>query len=789
MGSNILGDAYAMSANASTALPLSIAATMSAGEIQRSRRLTRHSLASMRLLASISALVLFAYAMVGCGGGKGGTSTVSSVAITPTSITVPLNTSTTFTAVVNLTNSTTSTTTSVTWEVNGVANGDLQTVGSITPSADNQLQGVYTAPPVVPTQTVSGVTQVGQVAITAVATQTTATTGSGTPGTVTSNSAIVTVGAGSGLTVNPTGPTVPAGATQQFSALLNGLTDTNATWSVTPSGNASAYGSISATGLYTAPLSPPPGGTVIVTATDPAAEAPATATVTISYSDHSFTGPYAFSYTGNDSLGFLAVAGSFVANGSGHIVSGVEDLSSFLTGVKTVEINGNSSTYVIGPDGRGTASVVTTLGQNTWDFVVTTPGHAQITRFDTSATGGGTVDQQSLDALSNSDAVFSGPYVFNLLGADTSFHPLGLAGKFTANGSGMIPQSASILDVNDDGIATPANISTGDTSLEGSYQFDPVFTGTGRGTITLTSNATGANPRIYAFYAVDSPSSGPDTNVIVRFHLVEIDSDAFVAGDMFAAPAGPTPLTAGKYLLTGGGNVLAGAYAWGGVLLSGGSGGVTGGTFDANSAGTYNNGAAINSCSSYTTDATTGRIDLKVFTGTGGCPATPNASTNEYAVYQTSQGTALLLEIDPNALSTATAYQQCVPPAAACSASLSLAGGSFAVGLVGQGVFHSDSAAVQPDASGQISISSTGGGVTSGTLDINTFGTTSGADPITTGSTLGTPDSNGRGTATLTTSDPASTFKLVYYMIDDNTALIFDQDTTPIATGIFLRQF
>ena len=79
--------------------------------------------------------------------------------------------------------------------------------------------------------------------------------------------------------------------------------------------------------------------------------------------------------------------------------------------------------------------------------------------------------------------------------------------------------------------------------------------------------------------------------------------------------------------------------------------------------------------------------------------------------------------------------------------------------------------------------------ITSGTLDINTFGTTSGADPITTGSALATVDSNGRGTATLTTSDPASTFKLVYYVIDDNTALIFDQDTTPIATGIFLRQF
>ena len=241
--------------------------------------------------------------------------------------------------------------------------------------------------------------------------------------------------------------------------MLNGLADTNATWSVTPSSPASTYGSIGSSGLYTAPLSPPPGGTVTITATDPAATQPATSTVTISYSDHSLSGPYAFSYTGDDSQGFLAVAGSFVADGNGRMVSGVEDVSSFLTGVKTVQINSGSSTYVIGPDGRGTANIVTNLGQSTWDFVMTTTGHAQITRFDTNATGGGTVDQQSLDALSNSDAVFSGPYVFNLLGADTSFNPLGLAGKFTANGSGMIPQSASILDVNDDGIAERRGIS------------------------------------------------------------------------------------------------------------------------------------------------------------------------------------------------------------------------------------------------------------------------------------------------------------------------------------------
>lgn len=736
----------------------------------------------------VATLVAVAWTSAGCGGGSSSTTTVASVTISPTTITVPLNTTTTFTAVVKLSDSTVSTTTTVTWEVNGAANGDIATVGSIVPLADNQLQATYTAPSTVPTTTIAGVTQVGQVSITAVTTQTTTTTGKSSTGTVTSNTAIVTVGAGSGLAVTPTAPDVPAGASQQFTALLNGLNDTNATWTVTPAGDPSVYGSITASGVYTAPLTPPPGGTVTITATDPAAQAPATATATISYSDHSFTGPYAFSYTGNDSLGFLAVAGSFVSNGNGHIVSGVEDVSSFLTGVKTVQINGNSSTYVIGPDGRGTASIVTSIGQSTWDFVVTTPGHAQITRFDVSSTGGGAIDQQSLDALSNSAAVITGPYVFNALGTDAQFNPLGLAGKFTANGAGTIPQSGTILDVNDNGISGTGTVTRGDTSLHGTYQFDPVFTGTGRGTITLTSNTTGS--RAYAFYAVDTPTSTP--GLVTRFHLIETDSNAFVSGDIYSAPAGATPLTAGDYVFTGGGDVLksaaVSAYASGGVFISSGGGTVTGGTYDANAGGTYNNGAAINSCSSYTSDATTGRIDLKLFTGAGSCPPTPNASTNEFALYQTSLGTALLLEIDSNALSTATAYQQCVPPTAACSISNSLLGGSFAIGLIGQGVFHNNSPAVQPDASGQVSISSTGG-VTAGTLDINTFGTTSAADPITSSSMLGLPDSNGRGTATIITSNPASTFKLVYYLIDDNTALIFDQDATPVATGIVVRQF
>jgi hypothetical protein len=736
-----------------------------------------------RLLAMIALVIAGGWSLQACGGG-GNKTTVTSVAITPATVTVPLNTTTQFTAVVNLADSTISTTTTVTWEVNGISGGELSTVGSIVPSADNQLVGVYTAPSSVPTTATTGVTQIGQVSITAVATQPATSTNGNTVPSVTSNTAIVTVGAGTGLTVSPTSPTVAANQVQPFTALLNGLTDLDATWTVTPSGNADVYGSIDSRGNYTAPLSPPPGGTVTITATDPAAEAPATATVTVVYSDASLTGQYAFSYTGSDQSGFLAVAGSFATNGKGTILSGVEDVESFLTGVTKQE--SISGFYTVGPDGRGTANISSSQGAHVWRFALSTNAHAQIILFDANATGGGTIDQQSLNALSNSSSVITGPYVFNVLGADADFNPLGMAGKFSANGSGDIPGGGTILDINDNGIAGSGVVTRGNTSLTGTYVFDPLFPGTGRGTLTLTSGPTGA--REYAFYAVEGPLAS-----VTHLHLIEIDRVAFVAGDMFSAPAGSTPLTAGNYVFTGGGDALTGgsvvsAFATGGVFTSNGTAGVSGGVFDANVGGTYNMGPAINSCSSYATDGVTGRIDLTLFSGTGACPTGANSSTNEFAVYQTSQGTALMLEIDSNALATGTAYQQCVPPAAACSASVALLSGSFAIGLTGQGVFHDNASASQPDVSGQLIFNGTG--ITSGNLDINTFSSVSQTDPISaTGNSFGAPASTGRGTAVLTTTSPAATFNLIYYLIDDNTAVLFDQDTTPIATGIIARQF
>ena len=339
----------------------------------------------------------------------------SSIAITPMTATVPVNTTSQFVATVNLSNSSTTTNTTVTWEVNGVAGGS-STTGTIAPSTTDVQVGIYTAPAVAP-----GGTDNGMVDVTAVATQLDTSTGT-TPETVTSNTAVVTVGAGTGLAITPTTTTVPAGGSHQFTATLNSVADPNATWTIS-SANGGDIGSINpTTGLYKAPSFPPPGATITVTAVDGAAMASGTATIV--YSDASLKGPFAFSYSGDNSSGYFAVAGSFVSDGNGTIVSGVEDVDSFSTGVSgPLAING---TYLVGPDGRGTVSLNSGLqSAGTLAFVLTTNQHGLVTRFDKNVTGSGTLDQQNLNDLTLSPTIINGPYVFSIAGADTELPPDG----------------------------------------------------------------------------------------------------------------------------------------------------------------------------------------------------------------------------------------------------------------------------------------------------------------------------------------------------------------------------
>src|SRR5271156_201600 len=413
-------------------------------------------------LAVLFLAAVFTLGLSACGGSSGsnGSATVTAIAISPTAATVDFNTPIDITAQVTLSNNTDTTNTSVTFQVNGIGGGN-DTVGTIVNSPDDSQVGIYTAPHVVPPE------NNGQVMITATAPQVPSNTTD--TNIVTSNTAIITVGAGLGLTIMPTSATVGAGGTSQFSAQLNNVADPNATWSVSSTVVCdNCIGSINrTTGLYMAPASPPPGGTVTVTATD-ATVTPtqtATATVTIAFSDQSLNGPFAFYYSGSDQSGFMAAAGSFFADGLGHIQSGIEDVDSFSNGGRVqFQISG---TYTVGTDGRTLLKLNKELpGAATWQFALTTNQHAVMIRFDRSITGSGTIDQQNLDDISTLSNI-TGPYVFSGLGADPTFLPMGIAGRFTATGNNTVQTGTGVQDINDNGVVKPD-----DTTLGVSYSLD-----------------------------------------------------------------------------------------------------------------------------------------------------------------------------------------------------------------------------------------------------------------------------------------------------------------------------
>ncbi len=83
-----------------------------------------------------------------------------------------------------------------------------------------------------------------------------------------SGTALVTILPAIAVTVSPLSPNVYIGKTQQFSATVQNATNTAVTWSVTGTGcKGSACGTVSGTGLYTAPRTLPSPAAVTIKAT------------------------------------------------------------------------------------------------------------------------------------------------------------------------------------------------------------------------------------------------------------------------------------------------------------------------------------------------------------------------------------------------------------------------------------------------------------------------------------------------------------------------------------------
>ncbi len=193
------------------------------------------------VVAAVSVLFLLG----GCGGGSRTPPPQITVTISPTLANVSTGQTKQFTATVTGTANT-----AVSWQVNGVTGGN-STIGTIS------ANGLYTAPSAVPIPATVTVTAVSQA------------------DSSKSASASVTIAAQVTVVVSPGSATVLVFQTVQFSATVNGTPTTAVTWQANcPAGSAAKCGSISSSGLYTAPNSVP------VTSTSSGGSTTATVTVT-----------------------------------------------------------------------------------------------------------------------------------------------------------------------------------------------------------------------------------------------------------------------------------------------------------------------------------------------------------------------------------------------------------------------------------------------------------------------------------------------------------------------------
>jgi hypothetical protein len=645
------------------------------------------------------------------------------------------------------------------WKVNNVIGGN-DTIGRI------DSNGVYHAPVTVPSPATVSVTAVSfedqNVSATSAVTIVPAPIVA-----ITSPSAPVTVASGSANTVN-------------FTATETGGATNVIIWSVglpghnSGAGNATV-GTINANGVYSPPATPPIGQTVVVTAA--ASDSPtstATLSVTITgYTISSLQGQFAFSLSGSNASGHFFRAGSFAADGAGHLSSVLEDVTT-ASGATSSPISATGS-YTVGTDGRGTLQFNDGLTPASFNFVLASSSQLQMIGFDGTGTATGQANAQDASAFTGTPLfALNGVYVFDFSGVDGA-NGLSQIGEFSADGAGNI-QSGSI-DIDDGGtlsqfpidgsksaacIPAPAPAPQPPATPLSSYTIGS----NGRGSLTLTTLL----PTCFA---------GPA--ITLNFYVVTGGSAKFVGTDIVKQVAGFTSQQAPNATF----NVTAlnGNYAF--LLAGSGLGGTlaTAGSFLADGNG----------------HLTSGVVDENVVAAAGvpapGLPILPNASGDNYTIASNGRGTAtfttasrtytFVFYVGPVGSNTTAVFQETDSGIASDgnftlqqSAAFTIASiqGNYAIQTSGV------SGASLQDSTGQLAANAAGA-VTSGNIDTNTGGTLASAQPVTGSYTA--PAATGRAPLALNSSTP----NYAAYIVSPAQVYLLGIQPGQLAAGALLRQF
>lgn len=194
----------------------------------------------------------------------------------------------------------------------------------------------------------------------------------------------------------------------------------------------------------------------------------------VTFTNTSLSGDYVFNLGGLSTLGSIASAGRFTANGLGGISSGVLDENDAGLVSENISFTG---TYNISSNGRGTATLTSALGTYNFTFYMVSSGMAFFLQVDPFAVTNGIVAAQQGGPFTT--ASISGNFGFVVVGVSAAL------GQIVADGSGNL---SGTEDVND----YPGTLLL-DVTLSGTY----TVSSNGRGVATITTPSGASQLRFY----------------------------------------------------------------------------------------------------------------------------------------------------------------------------------------------------------------------------------------------------------------------------------------------------
>ncbi len=444
------------------------------------------------LFSAISCLVIAAvvFPLAGCiaskpsSNGSGGGNQTTTVTVSPTAVSVSGGSTTTFTVAV-----TGAPETGVIWYVNGTQNGNSM-VGTLTPGAAGTTTAVYTAPgmpPSPPTVTVKAVS-VADSASSASATVTV------TPSQV-------------AITVTPATASLSAGGQQQFSAKVTGTSNTTVGWYVDGAlGGGPTAGTISTTGLYTAPSNVTTTAMATIMAQSQAdTTKQATATVTIA--------------------GIAVTISPVPASTTLPVpvpVGGTQEFAATVTGASITAVANWQVNNI--PGGNSTYGTIVSSGSNT--AVYTAPASVSTAPFTVPITAVSSANKASSGSiLANvhvtvsvtpaTDTIGQGAnllYTATVNGAASGNQGVNWS-VTSANGGGFIPAADTTGIPSNQGIYIAPPLSQGVTTLPATILATSQFDSTQSGTAITTVQETDPLGTVSNFqpYSSTCPTAAEDT--------------------------------------------------------------------------------------------------------------------------------------------------------------------------------------------------------------------------------------------------------------------------------------